>query len=214
MSQNEDHLNQSLVAAVSKTLENMAFEQVELIEGSLEEYMAARDASLEQALSAIDGERSDIEEPEPAMETAADNDSTEAILPEDAVEEDLWASIPLLKPFHGELILVFPSVYAGQLTESIYGGLTVVDSKEVSVNDAIAEVINIIAGCFVQELIPSDKRFELGLPNTGWGEIPSAENIITELNFDLGGHVLRAIVAGQDFRNYINENIKIQEKVS
>jgi len=214
MSQNEDHLNQSLVAAVSKTLENMAFEQVELIEGSLEEYMAARDASLEQALSAIDGERSDIEEPEPAMETAADNDSTEAILPEDAVEEDLWASIPLLKPFHGELILVFPSVYAGQLTESIYGGLTVVDSKEVSVNDAIAEVINIIAGCFVQELIPSDKRFELGLPNTGWGEIPLAENIITELNFDLGGHVLRAIVAGQDFRNYINENIKIQEKVS
>jgi len=226
MSVNEKQLKRCLAQAVSRTLESMAFEQGELIEGSLEQYLADKEKNLNSLLSSQAVETADSsdkcdldpnEEAYPPGDSSGEADGVSEIempLTAGIIEEELWTSISILKPLRGEMILIFPSLYAGKLTEAIYGGLSDTDSNEVTVNDAVAEVINIIAGCFIQELIPSNKRFELGLPNTGWGEVPPAEAKALELNFDIGGHILTAIVGGEDFQNYVRENDKIQEKVS
>lgn len=220
MSENDNTMRKALAAAVSKTLENMAFEQAELIEGDLEQYLAEKSKEAVSCNSPLDDEFHDgAEDGGNSIENnfpGTDQDSsTEKIsLTDNIIEKDLWASIPILKPLRGEMVLVFPARYAGQLTDAIYGGMAESCSTEVTVNDAIAEIINIIAGRFVQELLPSDKRFELGLPNTGWGEIPAVENKIIMLSFDLGGNIVTAIVGGEDFCRYKGRPHKIREDVS
>ncbi|MEE9553447.1 MAG: chemotaxis protein CheX [candidate division Zixibacteria bacterium] len=223
MSKNENPLKTALVLAVSRTLENMAFEQVELIEGDIETYLAERKSKMEDMLKSIDntldgpaeecyaGDEGSMKENEDSSEESEHN--ADSAPEQTSGEEELWASIPLLKPLRGEMVIVFPSEYAAQLTESIYGALDSDSIKEITVNDAIAEIINIIAGCFAQELLPDDKRFELGLPNTGWGEMPAIENEAISLSFDLGGHILSSIVGGEDFCMCKNSQ-QLQEKVS
>ncbi len=224
MSENENPLKSAMVIAVSKTLENMAFEQVELIEGDIASYMKEKYENTNAILSIPDdpGDHSYTEDgASPAavpevenISVAADNaDENEDPSVVESTEGKIWATIPILKPLRGEIVLIFPSDYAEQLTKAIFGGL---DSEELNggtVNDAVAEIINIIAGCFAQELFPDDKRYELGLPNTGWEESPMLENKAITLSFDLGGNILIAELGGEDFCNYENSR-KIQEKVS
>lgn len=224
MSENENLLKSAMVIAVSKTLENMAFEQVELIEGDIESYMKEKYENTNAMFSIPDdpGDQSYTEDGDPPdavpeaenTNVVADN-TDENMEPSvaESTEDEIWASISILKPLRGEIVLIFPSEYAGQLTEAIFGGLENVDFNEVTVNDAVAEIINIIAGCFAQELFPDDKRYELGLPNTGWEESPSLDNNAITLSFDLGGNILTAKLGGEDFCNYENSQ-KIQEKVS
>ena len=224
MSENENPLKSAMVIAVAKTLENMAFEQVELIEGDIESYMKEKYENTNAMLSISDipGDRLYSEDGDPpdagpevenasvAEDNADENEEPSSV---ESTEDKIWASISILKPLRGEIVLIFPSEYAGQLTEAIFGGMESEGFNEVTVNDAVAEIINIIAGCFAQELFPDDKRYELGLPNTGWEESPSLDNKALTLSFDLGGNILIAELEGKDFCDYENRQ-KIQEKVS
>ena len=224
MSKDENPLKSALVIAVSRTLENMAFEQVELIEGDLKTHLARKKSEMDNILASLnESERDQMGDGAIENESEDQSDITgdygkdeQADIESESVatdEAELWASIPLLRPLRGEMVIIFPSEYAAQLTEAIYGSLDSEGIKEITVNDAIAEIINIISGCFAQELLSSDTRFELGLPNTGWGETPSIENKAITLSFDLGGHILTAIVSGEDFCGFKNSQ-QLQEKVS
>jgi len=159
MDQKNDSLKSALLEAVSRVLENMAFEEVEL-----------------------------------ADEISVTNLKADG---------KLWAILPILEPLSGEVILSLSLECARRITENIYG--TIEDGKlEKGAHlDALAEILNSIAGRFVHTLIPSNQGFDLGLPKTGKGAIPvTLSKAVTSVSINISGHVIIAIVIGEDFRSF------------
>jgi CheY-specific phosphatase CheX len=204
MDQVNEFVKTALVEAISKTMENMAFEQVELIEDDRDIARLEESQNLPPEVAAL------LEE-----EGLADDETVQISLdPERNRSEEqnsLWTTIPINKPLRGELALVFDSGYARMLTESIYGDMEEIDMSAITILDAVAEIINTIAGRFIGGLISDDKGFELGLPNTGEGEPPVGDEAVMTLKFDLGSNILKAVVSGKDLLLFEKKSGKIKE---
>ncbi|GEM_PF-3521141 len=207
MSQSIERVKESLIEAISKTMENMAFEQVELIEGDQEVSEDEVQQELPPEVMAMLAEESESGEDNSVDPNAADTTAQNE-------NEMLWTTIPIMKPYRGELVLIFTSGYAHALTEAIYGDLDDPDFSSPMVLDAVAEIINTIAGRFLDNLIPANEEFELGLPNTGEGEPPKTEKEIVALKFNLGGDILTAVICGREFESLENYKKKIKETIS
>lgn len=205
MNRVNEFIKNALVNAISKTVEDMAYEQVELIEEDRENESLQKTQSLPQEAIATLGEADQDGEETSRMETAPQVDKADD-------QDQLWTTIPLLKPLRGELALVFDSGYARVLTESIYGDTEEVDMTAVTVLDAVAEIMNTIAGRFIGSLISEDREFMVGLPNTGQGEPPEFEDEVLTLRFEIGGNYLSAILSGDDFRNYEEMDNSVKER--
>ncbi|MDY6853020.1 MAG: chemotaxis protein CheX [Thermodesulfobacteriota bacterium] len=108
----------------------------------------------------------------------------------------LWSRIAVLQPVEGELTLLASEGLAGEITEAIFGETDEDASPDDMAFDALAELINTIAGRLMAELIPQDQAFELGLPETGKGWPQGSEEEIA-YHFDLEGHKLMIIVQGE-----------------
>lgn len=77
------------------------------------------------------------------------------------------ARIKIITPVKGELMLFINSNLAIALTRSINGiPETEKMTDKTRIVDAVAEVLNIIAGQFMKSLLPVDGDFSLGLPVT------------------------------------------------
>lgn len=207
MSQNIEQVKESLIEAVSKTMENMAFEQVELIEKDQE--LSGEEVQQELPPEVI---AMLAEESESGDDNSGDPEATDATAQNG--NEMLWTTIPIMKPYRGELVLIFNSGYAHALTEAIYGDLDDPDFSSPTVFDAVGEIINTIAGRFLGNLIPADEEFELGLPNTGEGDPPKSEKEVVTLKFNLGGDILTAVICGEEFESLKNCKKKIKETIS
>ena len=226
MSEKDGRLKLALTQAVSMTMENMAFEQAELMEeggAALNEYKddATSSRDLQDYYEQVIAENSAVTEGDDETtdsDQCAENKEEEAEADTGSAEEGedtaLWASILIMKPLRGEMVLAFSSAYAKQLTETIYGDMGAGETPDIAVHDAIAEIINTVAGRFLERLLPSDREFELGLPNTGWSDPPDVENEVIRLDFNLGGRTVTAIVGGEDFDSLEQKIGEIQEKVS
>lgn len=83
-----------------------------------------------------------------------------------------WAKLKFLEPVKGELSVIFPETLARELAESIYG--TAPDDDDglnaKVISDVSAELANMIAGQLMELLLPENKSFSLGLPETGTGD--------------------------------------------
>jgi len=205
MDQVNELVKNALVDAICKTMENMAFEQVELIEDSGNDEIAETMQNLPQEIAALLKEDGLIDDKTSEIKIEPAEDGFEK-------QNSLWTTIPIIKPLRGELALVFDSAYARLLTESIYGDMEEIEMSVITVLDAVAEIMNTIAGRFIGGLISDDKGFEMGLPNTGEGEPPASEDDVMILKFDLGEHVLTARVSGKDFMSFEKKNENIREK--
>ena len=119
-----------------------------------------------------------------------------------AIQNDsLWAALPIKRPLAGKLVLDTSQIYARKLAEGIFGG----PGKEFSddiVRDVLAEILNTVAGSFINELVPKDQEFELGLPTTGLGKIPEPEVPVTSIRANVGGFYLTAVLTGKDFQEF------------
>jgi len=96
-----------------------------------------------------------------------------------ADEPCLVASLLIHDPLQGELDLIMPKGLALKISQTIYAlpeeGLT-----ERIINDTFAELINVIAGRFMNELLPKEQLYRLGLPeinetDTRDSELPQKE---------------------------------------
>ncbi len=150
MIENTELIKTSLMTALKKTMEDMAFEEVEFL----------------------------------------GCDMVTPVIP----EENLWARLAILQPFAGEICIEVSAGYARLVTEALYGEVSE-DVTDESVGDALAEILNTIAGVFMKEYTPHDKSFELGLPLIGKGAMTNVPQKILSLSFDVGGQVLTAFVA-------------------
>jgi hypothetical protein len=155
MKDKRDYLSTSLEHAIAKTLENMTFEEVIII----------------------------------------DNDDVVRRVPKSDL---LWARLPVHEPYKGFLALEVPAEYGRLIAEEVYGEVQT-EISEALILDALAEISNTIAGRFLDELVPSDRAFVLGLPETGKGEVPGAVKRVRSIQMNVGQHYLTAFVVGDDF---------------
>ncbi|MCZ6820073.1 MAG: chemotaxis protein CheX [Calditrichaeota bacterium] len=159
MSENQNRLETSLSSAVATTLENMTFEEIEVVD-------------------------------EPASAEISD--------------DMIWAAVPILQPHEGELVVRVAPEYAKILAEEVFGSADEAIS-DAAVKDVIAEMANTIAGRFMNELVPSDEEFRLGLPNTGVGKFQEGSDQVTSILINVGEHPLVTSVIGNDFVKLTNE---------
>lgn len=110
----------------------------------------------------------------------------------------LWAAVPLLSPYKGELSLELP----GELARAISG--EVFDMVEAgpslaSMQDLMGELLNTVAGRFLDALLPPNTVFQLGLPETGQGRRTFSAPPVTSLLADVAGQGVRITLTGDAF---------------
>ncbi len=96
--------------------------------------------------------------------TVAPVDSPE---PESPDQKMLRADVDSVNPIKGKMTLQMPPDLALEITKDVLGWMEDRDPEETMIRDALAELINTIAGRIMAKLIPEDESFELGLPGTG-----------------------------------------------
>lgn len=129
------------------------------------------------------------------------------VLEEDAVNsiyegDTLWAVLPILQPFAGEIAVFLSRKGAKILTESLFS----TDGEEVASGvegDVLAEILNTIAGCFLNELLPPEQSFILDVPLKGSGAEPQASQKAISLFVDMGGDVLKVVFSAKDYEKFI-----------
>ncbi len=99
--------------------------------------------------------------------------------PELQETDALTASLLIHDPLQGELRLLMPQALASGICETVYN-MSAEDLSAQMVNDTFAEIINIIAGRFMNEVLPGEQVYRLGLPEIDQlealdSEIPSRE---------------------------------------
>ena len=153
MSVDKEILKSALDIAVTKTMENMAFEEVEETNFEAQEIIKKK--------------------------------------------EMLWVSIEFIHPKNGAMVLFLSKEAAQLLTESLY------DPKDITpavIQDAMAEILNTIGGCFLQNFLDPEEKFQLGLPVTGKGKLPKLKDLAGQYTYYIGENaVLNIMLAGPDF---------------
>lgn len=82
----------------------------------------------------------------------------------------IWAKMDVNSPFKCTIAMLVDHKLASDLTETIYGSLDPL--TDFQVKDALAELLNTIAGCFLGGLLPSHVMFDVSLPSVGIGNLP------------------------------------------
>ena len=120
-------------------------------------------------------------------------------------ERNLWAVLPILRPAAGEIAIRISEDYVKTLTTSLFEGSDKLVSDELT-KDALAEILNTIAGCLMARLVSPMQEFELGLPKVTIGESHLDRTGHITYDFDIGGHLVSAFVLG--ITAQVNTNTK------
>lgn len=116
----------------------------------------------------------------------------------------LRVEILINKPFPGELRLVLPMNLAIQFTKNMYN-LGEEEITEELIKDVLGELINIISGRLMAELVPEDQTFELGLPLIGPDVFVQAEASSLSIEFDAEGVPFWIILFGDGFQESMDK---------
>ncbi len=154
MSDIKSRFKEELTSAISKTMENMTFEDVTF--------------------------RSDQEDIKPVD------------------KNKYWAILPIEEPFIGELVLEVPKECGRNLALEVYGEIDVAPSDE-AVEDIVAEMLNTLAGSFLNGYVSKDVTFHLGLPQKGQGELPPLNEKSVSVFLNVGEYCLYVSYIGNDF---------------
>lgn len=89
-------------------------------------------------------------------------------------EDAVWTSLLISDPVQGEIRLVMASDTLQKFTDNVFG-FEVDEITDAQRNDILNELLNTIAGLFMTNLLEADKKYQLGLPELGVGELPEPE---------------------------------------
>ncbi len=118
------------------------------------------------------------------------------------IDDRIWAVLPMVRPYQGELVLELSLEFGGTLAEEVWGFPSETISDD-AVKDMLAEIANTIAGRFNDELLPPDEEFELGLPDTGLGTVPKSAQKVTTVLLNIGNHQLLTSITGEVFNKFV-----------
>ncbi|NCD33961.1 MAG: hypothetical protein EOL87_11175 [Spartobacteria bacterium] len=122
----------------------------------------------------------------------------------------VWAKVDVLAPFDGSVSVAFPERLLKEVATEIYGEMGKGGSESV-MRDAIAEVTNVIAGRIMNFLVSSEEEFQLGLPETGFGQLDCDTGIFFTQHYELNGAMYVVMVEGQDFMKFKNQVVKLED---
>lgn len=133
------------------------------------------------------------------METIQTDQAPETLEERDALK----SSILVHDPFPGELRLIMSKELTVTIAEILYSP---VDKKNIDqlLLDILAELLNTIAGRVMAELVPHERTFRLGLPETGMEFFPKTDSVSTRYNFETEGHYFSLIACGEALLEIIN----------
>jgi CheY-specific phosphatase CheX len=99
------------------------------------------------------------------LENMAFIEVTPAEAPNTAPVTGSFMTVSLLihDPLQGEMRMTMPQKMVAQITETVYS-MPVEELSEQTLNDNLGEIINIIAGRFMTEMLTEGEMFQLGLP--------------------------------------------------
>jgi CheY-specific phosphatase CheX len=106
--------------------------------------------------------------------------------PESLGSKPLGSSIVIKQPFTARATLYMPIELARELTMNILGAYDEEILSDEIVRDALAELINTIAGRLMAKLTPEDQTFELGLPEPVEGGPPETGGNLFFFDVDEG----------------------------
>jgi CheY-specific phosphatase CheX len=107
----------------------------------------------------------------------------------------VWTALEVKSPVEGKICIAFEKSLAIKIAESLF----VLSGEELGddvVFDAVAELVNIISGHFMKEVLPGDKVFELSIPETGEGCPPEMEEPTHEENFSVADRPFSLFISG------------------
>jgi CheY-specific phosphatase CheX len=110
----------------------------------------------------------------------------------------LRAEILVNAPFAGEIRIIIPVSLAIRFASNLFT-LKEEEISEEILNDVIGELINIIAGGLMKEITPSDKKFELGIPQIGPDVFIGAIASSFDIEFDVEGSPFWLVLMGEGF---------------
>lgn len=125
--------------------------------------------------------------------------------PLEDTDDVFWATIPLIRPNTGFITLIVKPELALNLTEMIYGFMEEGALTDEVVLDSIAEMANVIAGRFFNEILSEEKAFELGLPAKGrceeLKEVPEQEGECVAIDYAVEGAALKLILNSDELKD-------------
>lgn len=88
-------------------------------------------------------------------------------MPKPTIEGNHFAKLEFLAPMKGIMYLAVPPNLATEITKNLYGWMDESEMTDEVIQDAMAELVNTVAGQFLSKFLPEDQTFEIGLPTTG-----------------------------------------------
>lgn len=103
-------------------------------------------------------------------------------------------------PFPGEIRLVLPRRLAVQFVQNMYS-LEKLEVTDEILSDVLGEIVNIIAGRLMADMLPGDQTFQLGLPLIGPDVFLETEASSLAVEFDAEGTPFWVILFGDGFQS-------------
>ncbi len=124
----------------------------------------------------------------------------DAITPYDEHLVRLRVEILINAPFPGEMRLVLPKSLAGLFAQNMYS-LEEQDVTDETVEDVLGEIINIVAGRLMADILPDDQTFQLGLPLIGPDAFLETEASSHAIEFNIENIPLWVVLFGDGFQS-------------
>jgi len=124
----------------------------------------------------------------------------DSITPYDEHLVRLRVEILVNAPFPGEMRLVLPKSLAGLFAQNMYS-LEEQDVTEEIVEDVLGEIINIIAGRLIADILPDDQTFQLGLPLIGPDAFLETEASSHAIEFSIENIPFWVVLFGDGFQS-------------
>lgn len=107
-----------------------------------------------------------------------------------------WSELLVHGPFQGELRIIMPRSLIRALSETMYGSMNQEKEKEI-LDDAMGEILNTIAGRFMNEILSKYETFQLGLPEAGKGRCSKIASPTVERQFKTEEGEFTIMVSGE-----------------
>lgn len=120
------------------------------------------------------------------------------------VDDLVWAALPMVRPYEGQLVVEVTPEHGRFLAEEIYRGVDEGISED-TIKDVVKEIANTIAGRFLNGLVSPDQELRFGLPRTGVGVAPEGSQKVASILMNVGDHTFMTSVTGNDFSEFVNE---------
>jgi CheY-specific phosphatase CheX len=123
----------------------------------------------------------------------------DSITPYDEHLARLRVEILVNAPFPGEMRLVLPKTLAILFAQNMFS-LEEQEVTEETVEDVLGEIINIIAGRLMADILPEDQTFQLGLPLIGPDAFLETEASSHAIEFSIESAPLWVVLFGDGFQ--------------